>query len=126
MLGISHVYKLHPCVALHYYSLFALQLTYPIMIAESLIAGEFWSLAVSHLFVLAALGALYSFEARRLPAEERVHPLWFMSLGIVMPVTYVVHNALALFTLDSGSWETRQPVQTSEKARGLGHAVIGR
>jgi hypothetical protein len=43
-----------------------------------------------------------------------------------MPVTYVVHNALALFTLDSGSWETRQPVPSSEKARGLGHAVIGR
>lgn len=126
MLGVGHVYKLHPCVALHYYSLFALQLTYPIMIAESLITGEFWALAVSHLIVLAGLGALYWLEARRLPEEERVHPLWFVSLGIVMPVTYVVHNALALLTLDSGSWETRQPAAAPQKADGLGQPVIGR
>lgn len=107
MLGIGHVWRLHPCVALHYYSLFALQVAYPIMIVESLVSGEFWPLATSHLFVLAFLGLLYYVDTRRLPPAERVHPLWFISLGIIMPVTYLVHNVLAFWTLDSGSWETR-------------------
>ncbi|MET0409938.1 MAG: glycosyltransferase [Polyangiaceae bacterium] len=107
MMGISHVWRLHPCVALHYYSLFALQVVYPIMLVESLISGDFWGLAVAHLFVLGALGAVYWHETRALPEAERVHPLWFLSLGVIMPVTYLVHNVLAFFTLDSGSWETR-------------------
>jgi cellulose synthase/poly-beta-1,6-N-acetylglucosamine synthase-like glycosyltransferase len=107
MMGISHVWRLHPCVALHYYSLFALQVVYPILLVESLVSGDFWGLAVAHLFVLGALGAVYWYETRDLPAAERVHPLWFLSLGVIMPVTYLVHNVLAFFTLDSGSWETR-------------------
>ena len=38
-------------------------------------------------------------------------------MGVVMPVTYLVLNALALWTLDSGSWETRghvAPVRVAE------------
>jgi cellulose synthase/poly-beta-1,6-N-acetylglucosamine synthase-like glycosyltransferase len=112
LLGLGHVWRLHPCVSLHYYSLFALQVAYPVMLVESLSSGDFWKLAVSHLFVLGFLGCVYWLDTRRLPASERVHPLWFMSLGIIMPVTYLVHNVLALWTLDSGSWETR------------GHSVI--
>jgi cellulose synthase/poly-beta-1,6-N-acetylglucosamine synthase-like glycosyltransferase len=107
LLGLGHVWQLHPCVALHYYSLFGLQVAYPLLLVESLVSGEFWPLAVSHLFVLGGLGAVYGLETRKLHASERVHPLWFLPLGILMPVTYLVHNALALFTLDSGSWETR-------------------
>jgi N-acetylglucosaminyltransferase len=107
LLGIGHVWRLHPCVSLHYYSLFALQVAYPVMLVESLLSGAFWGLAVSHLLVLAWLGFVYWLDTRQLPAEQRVHPLWFMSLGVIMPVTYLVHNVLALWTLDSGSWETR-------------------
>jgi len=107
LLGLGHVWRLHPCISLHYYSLFALQVAYPVMLVESLSSGDFWGLAVSHLFVLGFLGGVYWLDTRRLPADERVHPLWFMSLGIIMPVTYLVHNVLALWTLDSGSWETR-------------------
>jgi cellulose synthase/poly-beta-1,6-N-acetylglucosamine synthase-like glycosyltransferase len=113
LLGLGHVWRLHPCVSLHYYSLFALQVAYPVMLVESLSSGDFWGLAVSHLFVLGFLGCVYWLDTRRLPASERVHPLWFISLGIIMPVTYLVHNVLALWTLDSGSWETR------------GHSAIG-
>jgi cellulose synthase/poly-beta-1,6-N-acetylglucosamine synthase-like glycosyltransferase len=107
LLGLGHVWRLHPCVALHYYALFALQIVYPVMLVESLVSGSFWALAVGHLFVLGGLGAVYWLETRKLPEVERVHPLWFLPLGVLMPVTYVVHNVLALFTLDSGSWETR-------------------
>lgn len=107
LMGLSHVWRLHPCVALHYYSLFAIQVVYPLVIIESLILGEFWSLAVAHLLLLTGLGAVYQWDTRRLPPERRVHPLWFLSMGLVMPVTYVVQNALSFWTLDSGSWETR-------------------
>lgn len=107
LMGLSHVWRLHPCIALHYYSLFAIQVIYPLAIAESLIFGRFWSFAAAHLLLLAGLGAVYGWDTRKLPARQRVHPLWFLSLGILMPVTYLVQNLLSFWTLDSGSWETR-------------------
>jgi cellulose synthase/poly-beta-1,6-N-acetylglucosamine synthase-like glycosyltransferase len=110
LMGLSHVWRLHPCVALHYYCLFAIQIIYPVVIVESLIVGTFWELATAHLAVLAGLGTVYRWEVRKLPAKDRVHPLWFMGMGLVMPVTYVIHNALSLWTLHSGSWETRNHV----------------
>jgi len=115
LMGCTHVWRLHPCVALHYYTLFAIQLVYPIVIFEGLVLAQFWSLALSHLLLLAVLGALYAFEVRRLPDEEKVHPLWFLGMGIVMPVTYVVQNVLSFWTLDSGSWETRSHAATELK-----------
>jgi cellulose synthase/poly-beta-1,6-N-acetylglucosamine synthase-like glycosyltransferase len=124
LLGLGHVWRLHPCVSLHYYSLFALQVTYPIMLVESLTSGDFWGLSVTHLFVLALLGFIYYLDTRQLPAAERVHPLWFMSLGIIMPVTYLVHNVLALWTLDSGSWETRNHGASLEQASELDAATV--
>ena len=42
-----------------------------------------------------------------MPADERVGPLAFSSLSLLMPVTYALLTPLALFSLDSGSWETR-------------------
>jgi len=105
--GLGHVWRLHPCVSLHYYSLFGIQLVYPLVIAQSLILGEFWQMAGAHLLLLALLGAVYRWDTRRLAPERRVHPLWFLSMGLVMPVTYVVQNVLSFWTLDSGSWETR-------------------
>jgi cellulose synthase/poly-beta-1,6-N-acetylglucosamine synthase-like glycosyltransferase len=107
LMGLSHVWRLHPCVALHYYSLFAIQVVYPLVIVQSLIHGDFWALAAAHLVLLALLGAVYRWDTRGLPPERRVHALWFLSMGVVMPVTYVVHNVLSFWTLDSGSWETR-------------------
>lgn len=107
LMGLSHVWRLHPCVALHYYSLFAIQVVYPLVIVQSLIQGDFWALAVAHLVLLALLGAVYRWDTRALPPERRVHALWFLSMGVVMPVTYVMQNVLSFWTLDSGSWETR-------------------
>jgi len=124
LMGISHVWRLHPSVSLHYYSLFALQVTYPIMLVDSLTSGDFWGLSVTHLFVLALLGFIYYLDTRRLPEAERVHPLWFMSLGIIMPVTYLLHNVLALWTLDSGSWETRNHNATLEQPASVDLAVL--
>jgi N-acetylglucosaminyltransferase len=116
LMGLSHVWRLHPCVALHYYSLFAIQLLYPVVIAQSLLLHEFWWLVASHLLLLGALGTVYAIEVRRLPAEQKVHPLWFIPMGLIMPVTYVVQNVLSFWTLDSGSWETRSHVASELQA----------
>jgi cellulose synthase/poly-beta-1,6-N-acetylglucosamine synthase-like glycosyltransferase len=105
--GISHVARLHPVVGLHYLCTGALLVAYPVVVIQKLANGSFWELAAFHLLVLAALGTVYSAHARQLPREMRVHPLSFLAMAVVMPVTYIVCTTLAMFTLDSSSWETR-------------------
>jgi N-acetylglucosaminyltransferase len=105
--GLSHVWRLHPIVALHFFSLFGLILAYPALIFHSLASGTFWGLMTLHLGVVALFGVIYRVMVRDLPAEERVSALSFLPIAIVMPVTYALLTPLALFTLDSGTWETR-------------------
>lgn len=105
--GMSHVWKLHPLVAIHYFSLFALLMIYPLLILDELLSGYFFSAGVLHALILAFLGMVYRFHVRHLPEEEKVSPFYFMAMTFVMPITYLVLTPLALFTLDSGSWETR-------------------
>lgn len=107
MMGLSHVWKTNPFISLHYFTLFALQVAYPILLVEEFAFGRFFELASFHILVLGAMGALYRYETRDLPEEQRVHALSFMAMGAVMPVTYLVVSALAFWTLDSSSWETR-------------------
>jgi N-acetylglucosaminyltransferase len=105
--GLSHAARLHPVVGLHYLCSGALLVTYPIVVIQKLANGTFWELAAFHLLVLAALGTVYAAHARQLPKKMRVHPLSFLAMAVVMPVTYIVCTTLAMFTLDSSSWETR-------------------
>lgn len=105
--GLSHAWKLHPVVGIHYLSLFAMLFSYPMVIFRSLTTGTFWQGAVLHSATLAFLGAVYWVQTRKDPACERVHPLWFMAMTLVMPVTYLIATPLAMFTLHSSSWETR-------------------
>jgi cellulose synthase/poly-beta-1,6-N-acetylglucosamine synthase-like glycosyltransferase len=105
--GLSHAWRLHPVVAVHYLSLFAMQIACPIFIVDNLVAGNFWALAAFNLQIVALFGAAYWLETRRLPPERRVHPIWFLPAVVVMPVVYLLYTPLALFTLDSSSWETR-------------------
>ena len=107
MCGLTHAWQLHPMVALHYVSLAALLVAYPIIVFVNIMAGNFWILAQFHLVILTLLSFVYWADTRTLPREQRVHPLWFLPLGILMPMTYLLFTPLALFTLDSGSWETR-------------------
>ena len=111
--GLSHAWSLHPVVAIHYLSLFAMLVTYPIVIAHNVVFGSFFELASFNISILSLFGAMYWFDTRKLPDAERVHPVWFLPMAFVMPVTYLLYTPLALFTLDSSSWETRgkpQPV----------------
>jgi cellulose synthase/poly-beta-1,6-N-acetylglucosamine synthase-like glycosyltransferase len=105
--GLSHAWRLHPVVGIHYLSLFAMQIACPVFIVENLIAGNLWELAAFNLQILALFGFFYWLDTRRLPPERRVHPFWFLPAVAVMPVVYLLYTPLALFTLDSSSWETR-------------------
>jgi cellulose synthase/poly-beta-1,6-N-acetylglucosamine synthase-like glycosyltransferase len=105
--GLSHAWRLHPFVCLHYLSLFAMMLVYPLVICQKLQEGSFFDLTLLSLAILGTFGVLYWWHTRSLPASLKVHPLWFLPMSIMMPVTYLLMTPLALFTLDSSSWETR-------------------
>jgi len=57
--------------------------------------------------IVALFGLYYRWRVRKLPKEERVGLFDFIPLSVLMPVTYAIMTPCALFTLDSGSWETR-------------------
>ncbi len=118
--GLTHVWKLHPFVTLNYAAIFAMELAYPVGIAVGLASGMFWALAYFHLAVLTILGILYGIDTRQWPREERVHPVWFLAMALVMPAIYLLLTPLALFTLDSSSWETRS------HSRGLHNPLAGK
>ena len=72
------------------------------------------------LVVVACFGLYYRWRVRNVPAEERVSAIAFVPIAFLMPVTYALMTPLALFTLDSGSWETRghQPEPEAEAVPG--------
>ena len=105
--GFSHVWRLNPVLAIHFFSLFALLLVYPIAVVRALESFKFFPALVLHIEVIVVFGLIYRWRTRKLPAAERVGPLAFIPLSFLMPVTYALLTPLALFTLDTGSWETR-------------------
>jgi cellulose synthase/poly-beta-1,6-N-acetylglucosamine synthase-like glycosyltransferase len=105
--GFSHIWRLNPIIAIHFFSLFALLLVYPIALSRALATAKFFPALVLHMEVVLVFGLIYRWRTRKLPKEERVGPLAFIPLTFLMPVTYALLTPLALFTLDTGSWETR-------------------
>jgi len=105
--GVTHAYQLHPVIAIHYLGLFAVLFSYPLVLFHAVVRGTFWHGAAFHACILAFLGTVYAFQTRSYPEEAKVHPLWFMAMTFVMPVTYLICTPLAMFTLHSSSWETR-------------------
>ena len=110
--GFSHVWRLNPVLAIHFFSLFALLLIYPIAIVRALSSFRFFPALVLHIQAVVFFGLLYRFRTRKLPKEERVGALAFIPLSFLMPVTYALLTPLALFTLDTNSWETRNHEET--------------
>lgn len=107
--GLGHAWKLHPLVGVHYLSMFLLLCVYPFVIMQHVLDGDFFALAAFHLQLVALLGLVYHFSSstRKLTPAHRVHPIWFLPMAVLMPVAYLILTPLALFTLDSSSWETR-------------------
>ncbi len=109
--SLSHAWRLHPLVGVHFLSLGLLLFVYPFVVAYHVVDGSFASLIFLHLLVLALLGVIYRLapSTRALPPHLRVHPVWFLPMAVLMPAAYLILTPLALFTLDSSSWETRAP-----------------
>ena len=105
--AVSHVWRLNPFIAIHFFAQFALLVAYPITVVRALSSGWFFQGLQIHLYVIALMGLYYRFRVRKNAPEERVSVLSFLPIALTMPVTYALMTPLALFTLDSGSWETR-------------------
>ncbi len=109
LVGITHAWKLHPLLCLHYLSLLLLLVVYPVVIITHLVQHQFFELAMFHMEIIALFGMIYYFapSVRRLPPWLRVHPISFLPMAVMMPVAYLLLTPLGLLTLDSSSWETR-------------------
>lgn len=105
--AVSHVWRLNPILAIHFFAQMALLIAYPITVIRALTSGWFFEALQIHLMVVAVFGLYYRWRVRHVAAEERVSAIAFVPIAFLMPVTYALMTPLALFTLDSGSWETR-------------------
>ncbi|HEV7554368.1 MAG TPA: glycosyltransferase [Kofleriaceae bacterium] len=105
--GFSHVWRLNPVLAIHFFSLFALLMIYPIAVVRALAARRFFPALALHLSAVVVFGLLYRWHTRKQPKQERVGALAFAPLSFLMPITYALLTPLALFTLDTANWETR-------------------
>jgi cellulose synthase/poly-beta-1,6-N-acetylglucosamine synthase-like glycosyltransferase len=110
--GINQLHKLKPVLLFHYLSSVSLQFIYPIVVFFHFFDGGFIFFFFFHALLLLLLCLFYLFDSNtnsnHSNQEKKIHPFWFLSMGIVMPVTYLLLSPLALLTLDSGSWETRK------------------
>jgi len=122
--GFSHVWRLNPVLAIHFFSLFALILVYPVLIVRMLLSFRFFPALVLHMEILVIFGLVYRWRTRKLPREERVGVLAFLPLSFLMPITYALLTPLALFTLDTSSWETRNHEAAEEPEDELASAAV--
>jgi cellulose synthase/poly-beta-1,6-N-acetylglucosamine synthase-like glycosyltransferase len=106
--AVSHVWRLNPVIAIHFFSLFALLLVYPLALIRSISSGNFFQALVIQVLTTCVFGVIYYWKVRKEPASERVSPLALIPLPILMVITYALLTPLALFTLDTDSWETRR------------------
>jgi hypothetical protein len=105
--GLSHVWKLNPLLAIHFFAMFGVLVMYPIVVARSALHGTLIPLLAMHCAVLVLFGLNYRWRTRKWAADQRVGALAFAPQAVLMCVTYALLTPLALFTLDSTSWETR-------------------
>lgn len=105
--GVFHLWKLNPFVSLHYFSLHAMLMCYPIFLWTVFLRESFFWGVFFHLGVLALYGLVYGVCTCNWEPKHRANPLCALGLGLLLPVSYLALSLLALFTIDSGSWETR-------------------
>jgi cellulose synthase/poly-beta-1,6-N-acetylglucosamine synthase-like glycosyltransferase len=125
--AVSHLWRQNPILAIHFFSQWGLLLAYPVLMIGAVLSGHFMASIVFHVALAAVFGVFYRINVRHLPPEERVGALAFLPIAVMVPVTYAFLTPVALFTLDSGSWETRDhgdvdraPAPVSEHA----HVVV--
>jgi cellulose synthase/poly-beta-1,6-N-acetylglucosamine synthase-like glycosyltransferase len=104
--GLTHMWRLNPIIGIHYFSLCMFVVAYPALLMSSIMKGTLFKLLTRQVVIAGILGVVYYFKAKKLKLEV-VHPLSLIPAALVVPVLYALITPLAFFTLDSGSWETR-------------------
>jgi N-acetylglucosaminyltransferase len=105
--GCSHVWRLTPLVAMSYFLAASVFVLYPIGMFLALVHGRVTHVVLVHAFMLVLYGLYYRWRVRAWPPHERVGALSYVPHALCMPISNGLMTVLALFTLDSGSWETR-------------------
>jgi cellulose synthase/poly-beta-1,6-N-acetylglucosamine synthase-like glycosyltransferase len=105
--GCRHMWRQNPLLAVHYFSMFAVLVLYPIVVVRALATHHFFAALSGHLGALVVTGLYYRWRVRDFPKHERVGPFAFLPQCAIMPVTFGLMTPLAMCTLDSTSWETR-------------------
>ncbi|HEY4241289.1 MAG TPA: glycosyltransferase [Kofleriaceae bacterium] len=105
--GCGHMWRLNPLLAINYFSMALVMIAYPAGVFRALATGHLLHAIALHLCLSLILGLHYAWSVRRWPARDRVGALSYAPLALCMPVTYALLTPLALFSLDSSSWETR-------------------
>lgn len=106
--GYWSAHRLPFPVAVHYTSLGALLILYPLTILHHALSGETIFLLVAHGIVGTLLASLY--VARSMMGGKGLqnsNPLPFLAMPILFMVNYLMLTPLALLTLVTVSWETR-------------------
>ena len=104
--GMTHVWRLNPIIAVHYFTLFMMLIAYPALLASAILNDHLFPMLARQVLLAVVFGMGYWWKARKMPMD-RVSPLALIPLALILPVIYALLTPLALFTLDSGSWETR-------------------
>jgi N-acetylglucosaminyltransferase len=103
-----HIRRVNPVVLMYYFSLALYIMAYPIMVIHSLVQGWGLGMMLVHLIILVFLAGIYQ-VTMWIRGEPRINSaMTYVGLGIILPISYLIITPLALFTLDSGSWETRK------------------
>ena len=121
--AFSHLWRENPIIAVHFFSQFGLLIAYPVLVVKAIAAGMFYEGLTYHAVLVVVFGVIYQLNVRHLPKSEKVSALAFLPISLIMPVTYALLTPVALFTLDSGSWETRDHEEQNE-AHDLGSAPV--
>ncbi|MBL0215807.1 MAG: glycosyltransferase [Myxococcales bacterium] len=103
----SHVWRLNPLLAVHYFSLALLIVVYPIGAAHLLATHGFLRAITIHIVLLVVYGSFYRWRVRRLAPSDRVGMFSYAPIAVVLPITFALMTPLAMFTLDSSDWGTR-------------------
>ncbi len=95
-------------VAVHYTSLGALLLLYPLMILYHALSGDVILTLVAHSGIGALLASIYMGRSMMGgKGLQNSNPLPFLAMPLLFMVNYLMLTPLALLTLVSVSWETR-------------------
>jgi cellulose synthase/poly-beta-1,6-N-acetylglucosamine synthase-like glycosyltransferase len=105
--GCTHVWRLHPLVAINYFSMAIVLVLYPIGIYHALATHIFCYAILLHVMFLGFYGFYYRWRTRSWPEDDRVSAFSYIPHSLVMPITSGLLVPLAICTLDSSSWETR-------------------